>query len=413
LCTSLAINPEQLEHTVTDYEIIGGSNLDKPGARISAHTVEFFGDDDAIFDQAHEFRFVDTKIFLFMAIGLGWTFHRHNAYVFMAADGTRMEVPTNAGLNAKVFRSRMNTLMRHRSPNGRGSAMPIALVEYVVELLKIESSKAQVMRKAAIDAPPMVSAPPAAETSVRSDVGKQAEQAPQGTHKRKRRILRQEPWTAHGAPVKGGIGSVTYPSAAVTERTWSDNTTDYRCAWPDCEFTNEAPRSVASHYTSHVRGQGRQPQPEPDGVDIDHEPRKKIRIRNLRRELEGAMTAAFVNGLAVEDPEYPEWVATWIIDHRVEAVRGSDTELSDAGELDTEQILDRIAALVDRGRGHVLREQIATLNDQLDDKEQQVVEANQQVEAANQAKADAESKAQKATDNLHALRDMINEAGES
>jgi hypothetical protein len=348
-----------------------------------------------------------------MAIGLGWTFHRHNAYVFMAADGTRMEVPTNAGLNAKVFRSRMNTLMRHRSPNGRGSAMPIALVEYVVELLKIESSKAQVMRKAAIDAPPMVSAPPAAETSVRSDVGKQAEQAPQGTHKRKRRILRQEPWTAHGAPVKGGIGSVTYPSAAVTERTWSDNTTDYRCAWPDCEFTNEAPRSVASHYTSHVRGQGRQPQPEPDGVDIDHEPRKKIRIRNLRRELEGAMTAAFVAGLAAEDPEYPEWVATWIIDHRVEAVRGSDTELSDAGELDTDQILDRIAALVDRGRSHVLREQIVTLNDQLDDKDQQVNEVLGTLQEALAQRDAAEQRAQAARDNLNTLRDMINESSES
>ena len=392
-------------------EIIGGENIGKPG-RISAHTVEFFGDDDAIFEQAHEIRFVDTKIFLFMAIGLGWTFHRHNAYVFMADDGTRMEVPTNAGLNAKVFRSRMNTLVRHRSPNGRGSAMPIALVEHVVELLKVESSKAQVMRKAALDAPPMVPAPPAAETNVRSDVGKQAEQTPSGTH-RKRRILRQEPWTAHGSPRKDGIGSNTYPSPAVTERTWSDNTTDYRCAWPDCEYVNEAPRSVASHYAGHNRGQGRQPQPEVDGVDIDHEPRKKVRIRNLRRELEGAMTAAFVGGLNTGDPEYPEWIATWIIEHRVEAVRGSDTEVSDAGELDPEQILDRIAALVDRGRGHVLREQIATLNDQLDDAERQAEEAQQQLRYANDDREAAELRAQKAADNLQALRDLINESSES
>jgi hypothetical protein len=206
---------------------------------------------------------------------------------------------------------------------------------------------------------------------------------------------------------------VTYPSAAVTERTWSDNTTDYRCAWPDCEFTNEAPRSVASHYTSHVRGQGRAPQPEADGVDPDHEPRKRIRIRNLRRELEGAMTAAFVAGLGPDAPEYPEWVATWIIDHRVEAVRGSDTELSDAGELDTDQILDRIAALVDRGRGHVLREQIATLNDQLDDAERQVEEAQQQLRYANDDREAAELRAQKAADNLQALRDLINESSES
>ena len=392
-------------------EILGAEHFGKPG--VTMHTVEFFGDDDAIFEQAQDFRFTDTKIFLFVAVGLGWTFHRHNAYVFMAADGTRMEVPTNAGLNAKVFRSRMNTLMRHRSPNGRGSAMPIALVESVVELLKVEASKAQVMRKAALDAPPMVSAPPTAETNARSDVGKQAEQTPQGTHKRKRRILRQEPWTAHGAPVKSGIGSVTYPSAAVTERTWSDETVDFRCAWPDCEYVNESPRSVASHYTSHVRGQGRAPQPEPDGIDTDHEPRKKIRIRNLRRELEGAMTAAFVAGLAAEDPEYPEWVATWIIDHRVEAVRGSDTELSDAGELDTDQILDRIAALVDRGRSHVLREQIATLNDQLTDKDQQVDEVLDTLQEALAQRDAAEQRAQAARDNLNTLRDMINESSES
>jgi hypothetical protein len=392
-------------------EILGAEHFGKPG--VTMHTVEFFGDDDAIFDQAQDIRTADLKIFLFMAVGLGWSFHRHNAFVFMAADGTRMEVPTNSGLNAKVFRSRMNTLVRHRSPNGRGSHMPIALVEHVVELLKVESSKAQVMRKAALDAPPMVSAPPAAETSVGSFVVNPADPPPQGTHKRKRRILRQEPWTAHGAPVKGGIGSVTYPSAAVTERTWSDNTTDYRCAWPDCEFTNEAPRSVASHYTSHVRGQGRAPQPEADGVDPDHEPRKRIRIRNLRRELDGAMTAAFVAGLGPDAPEYPEWVATWIIDHRVEAVRGSDTELSDAGELDTDQILDRIAALVDRGRGHVLREQIATLNDQLDDAERQVEEAQQQLRYANDDREAAELRAQKAADNLQALRDLINESSES
>lgn len=383
-------------------QIFGVEHFGKPGS--SMHTVEFF--DDSVLAQAQEYRIADVKIFLFMAVGLGWKFHRHNAFIFVAADGTRMEVPTNVGLNAKVFRSRMNTLMRHRSPSGRGAGMPVALVEYVINLCKVEPSKAQIMRKAALDAPAMEPAPAAAETVV------ETEQAPTATVRRKRRILRQEPWTAHGGMRKDGAGSETYPSPAVTERTWSDNTTDWRCAFPDCEYTSEDnPRSVASHYAAlHMRGKGRSPQPEPDGVDPDHEPRKQTRIRNLRRELEGAMTAAFVNGLAVEDPEYPEWLATWIIEHRVEAVRGSDTEVS-IGELDADQILDRIAALVDRGRGKVLREQISTLNDQLTDRERQIEEAQQQLRYANDDREAAEQRAQKAADNLHALRDLINEAG--
>ena len=193
-----------------------------------------------------------------------------------------------------------------------------------------------------------------------------------------------------------------YPSKAVMERTWSNDTTDFACQWPGCDFTDESPHTVAKHNGAHKRGKGKQAQAEVDGFDPAHvsNPRKLTRIRALTREIYGAFAAAFTaNGLALD----PEWLAAWIIDHRIEALPG-DTPVSE--ELSEDQILDKIAALVDRGRGKVLREQIDNLQHQVEGymEEQDTLRQDLTEQLDGLGKARAEH----AEGNLKALRDLIN-----
>jgi hypothetical protein len=314
------------------------------------------------------------------AIGMGFTGIAGKEHSLMAPDGTRVGLPMHGDLNFKVFRSKINTIVTHAEP----VVSPFSLVEIIALHLKLDPDHLRVLRVAidkfqkrvsSVVHPPLPSA------------GEEGEDVPVVIPPLTRDLIKEEPWTAHGRSRPNQQGTETYPSDAVMERLWSDDTTDYACRWPDCDYVRTNPRSVAAHFTSHVRGQGKAPQPEGDGVDTEWTPKQITRIRRLKRELDGALTAALAAGI---DFQNTQWVAEWIINHRIEdlAERG-DTGESDDGPLTAEQILDKIAALADRGRAHSLREQIVILNDLLDQSEK--------------ARARVEG-------NLHALRDMINEA---
>jgi hypothetical protein len=153
---------------------------------------------------------------------------------------------------------------------------------------------------------------------------------------------------------------------------------------------------VANHFASkHRRGQGTAPQPEADGLDNDWTPTQATRIRRLKRELDGALAA----GIDLTDTEA---IAAWIITHRIEGLPGTEGGDGDtsvpAEPLTAEQILDKIAALADRGRAHILREQLNSLNGLLD--------------ASEAAREEEARRRQKAEGNLTALRELINETGE-
>jgi len=346
-------------------------------------------------------RYVDGKTLALLALASGWT-PTHvgggvGGMLFIADDGTRFSVPiVESDQSVKSLRSNVRKVLRHRKPNG---PPPLVIVERVIDYLKMDASRATTLRILASEA----GAPTVAGSPVEPvpDDGGSSEPAPvvtpPGRH-RKRRITREEPWSAHR-----NQSGVTYPSDAVMERTWNDGTTDFACRWEGCDFTDDNARTVAAHNGAHKRGQGKSPQPEVDGFDPNHVPgtSRTRRIFKLRREVDGALTAALAQGIDFSVVDQAEWIATWIIDHRVEPVKGSGDE-ADEVELTPEQILDRIAALADRGRGKILREQVDSTQALAEDYLEQLTEAQAQRDAAL-------AKASRVEGNLSALRDMFNE----
>lgn len=325
----------------------------------------------------------DVRSIALIAIGLGWRVGKAKGVNLTAEDGTSVQLPTNAGLNFKVFRSRIRTVIRHGVIRTR---LPFTeWVEQCIRLTKLEHSHAQLIR----DAVTTISSEQHWATvggGTLEDAKLTEEADGSVVVEAPNHITREEPWSAHGRVRSGG--SETYPSDAVMERHWSDNTIDYACRWPDCDYVSSIPRSTAAHYGSHLRGSGKSPAPEADGFDSAWVPRQTARITRLRRELDGALVAALAAGLDLRTPEFSHFLAQWIIDHRIESAGGDPDGGEDEGPLSTEQILDKISALADRGRSKVLREQLDTMNALLDE---------------------SEAARRKAEGNLHALRDMLNE----
>ena len=331
-----------------------------------------------------DIQFRDVKIIVGLAMWCGWTTHKGKLFHLRAHDGTSMEIPTNTNLNIRVFRSRIRTILRHRE---NINTPPAVMVGSIIDTYKVDKSHAQILWALAKEVKPVKQpAAPFAPTT--------AEKYPV------RKIVKQEPWSAHNRTSKKG-GTQTYPSKAVMERTWSDNTTDYACRWEDCSYTNENPQSTARHFAAHRRGEGKAPQAITDGVDPTWTPQKRARIAKLRGEVDGALRAALSQGIDFSVVDQAEWIATWIIEHRVEPLGDGEGGGSER-ELTAEELLDRIAALASRGRTPLLRQQIDSLN--------AAVEGYMsEVDDARALAALATARAERAEGNLHTLRDLLNE----
>ena len=354
-----------------------------------------------------DLRLRDAKVLLYLGSFCGWHLSRGpSGFVILTShDGQRIEVPNQDTLSTKAFRQRVRKIMRHRVSN-----IPvIAVVDRVISEVKMDASHANMLRRLATEVSAVASVP-VAEEPVEEPVQSQPESVPPAAEADveaeptpvvtgRRRMVRQEPWSAHKGATKEGF-STTYPSNAVLERTWSDGVIDYACRWAGCPFTHESAHSVSSHFASHRRGQGVAPQPPADGVDPDHTPQKRARIRRLRVEIDGALRAALSQQIDWSVVDQAEWLAAWIIEHRV-APTPHVGEDDNPREYTAEEMLDQIAALVDRGRTVVLREQVETLNTQVED-------FMQQMEEILAAQVLSEERAAQAEGDLNALRDMLN-----
>ena len=344
-------------------------------------------------------RFRDTKVILGLASWCGWEMLDIKQFMFIAHDGTKLRLPTNTNLNMKVFRSKVRSIFRHRDPDAYGNPPLGVIVGHVIDQFKVDASHAHMLHQLADEAQSR-SQPESVLPAIESGGSVESEPAPVETETvRERYITKHEPWSAHRSLRKGAVE--TYPSQAVTERTWSDGVTDYACQWEGCPYTHEIPQSVARHFAGHRRGQGKAEQMEADGIDPDWTPRRRAKIQRLRGEIDNALTAAFASGIDWSTTDQAEWIATWIIDHRIDPV-SEGGEASEARELTTEEVLDKIAALVDRGRGKILREQIDSLNSAVEGYMAEVDDARNMAAAAM-------ARAERAEGNLHALRDLINE----
>ena len=361
---------------------------------------EIEGYDTPVIDEdlIRSIRFRDVKVLLGLASWCGWEMLDIKQFLFIAQDGTKLRIPTNTNLNMKVFRSKVRSLFRHRDPEAYGGPPLGVIVGSIIDNYKVEASHANMLRQLADEVKPLSqpeSVPPV------EGGGSKSEPAPVEIETViPRHIVKHEPWSAHRSMRKGA--SETYPSLAVTERTWSDGVTDYACQWEGCPYTHEVPQSVARHFAAHRRGRGKADQMETDGIDPNWKPNRRAKIQRLRSEIDGALLAAFAADIDWSTTDQGEWIATWIIDHRVDTTsEGGD--VSDSRELTTEEVLDKIAALVDRGRGKILREQIESLNSAVEGYMSEVDDARNMAAAMT-------ARAERAEGNLHALRDLINEA---
>jgi hypothetical protein len=89
------------------------------------------------------------------------------------------------------------------------------------------------------------------------------------------------PWLAHKASNK--VGGTRYQSEAVVQRTHSDGSIDFECAFEGCEYESQNPRGVAVHYGKAHTMKGQVPPASQDnGLTIDPEYTEPILTRDYR-----------------------------------------------------------------------------------------------------------------------------------
>lgn len=221
-------------------------------------------------------------------------------------------------------------------------------------------------------------------------------------------ILAVGQWLARKNSLSSGGGRV-YQSHAVLERNWSDGSTDYLCAWPDCDYSAATPYSVSTHYgrsKSHSLT-GTQtpllevPVYEPSG--IRHGASTEARARRLARELLAAQ-AALGTDWSWDGPGQVEALALAVVRARDEGK--DDHELP--GPLSNEQVLERIRRLVDDGSYLVALEQQQQQKDEIEALHRDLEESLGAQQAEANARVQAEARAVEAEDNWTALRELIN-----
>jgi len=102
-------------------------------------------------------------------------------------------------------------------------------------------------------------------------------------------IVSSEPWMARVS--SDGRKTDLYPSQATLERTWSDGSVDYACAWEGCDYTADKPRSTSSHYRIHVMDSGVRVDTTPTVFDAKVDGYRTVRVAHLAKEIEAALDA--------------------------------------------------------------------------------------------------------------------------
>lgn len=215
--------------------------------------------------------------------------------------------------------------------------------------------------------------------------------------------VRSEPWLAHlTASARGGT---KYPSAAVTEVTWSDETVTYECS-QGCGYTAPKPRSVASHYAGAHTAKG-------EGIDsitarLDAVPvadyTEPLTVRDYvpSERLILALAEWLTEGVIRDGAQSPRSLAESMLRWAHERPDLGDVEHRTPQALAPEQILTRIRELVGR-----------PLVDDLETARTQAAEAQ---DAARQATEERDAMARTLAAvqrDLNALRDMIPTVGMS
>jgi hypothetical protein len=208
----------------------------------------------------------------------------------------------------------------------------------------------------------------------------------------KAETVTDRPWLANGRG-RGKGGAALYESKAVIERTHADGTVTYRCAFAGCSEESDNPRSIASHYPKHNRGQGKTKLNPSVTVESD---RRLARIDRLAAELRVAFAAANQGG--APSVLTPEALAEHVIDARIARGEGEHREPDTLHD-----ILQRLATLAHAAQA---LDPTVELRRDVDELRSEVAEARLAADAA-------EAKLRAAKETLAALRDLTAEAADA
>lgn len=191
-----------------------------------------------------------------------------------------------------------------------------------------------------------------------------------------RKLLSVAPMVARRAQGRG------YPSETTNERRWSDGTVDYSCRFLGCDYTALSRKSVGSHWRTHVLAGEAEKQVQPKAtVDI---PAYEVAHRDgytPRKERVSALAEvlAALDLWAMSPQEVAEFVLNW---QHEQSSTGSRVA-AEREDLTSDDVLNRIRALLDNGTYLRQQEEITELRQQT---EALSVDLNAALDEANQAK---------------------------
>lgn len=164
-----------------------------------------------------------------------------------------------------------------------------------------------------------------------------------------RRLVSEQPWMAHSGTTKGTPKA--YPTRNTIERTWSDGTKDYRCAYEGCDYTHDRPKNVVTHFAAkHVRHGDLDKQGRPDLLVDDPNFEGTGLTRKVRpRKSRIAALAGFLAGLDLRNLT-PEEIAERSLEFLADLSNSGSPDAQEREPLTPEQIITRIRSLVDSGR---------------------------------------------------------------
>ena len=317
-----------------------------------------------------------AKALIMLAIGLGW-----NAIVrpgqpakLTARDGKVVSVPTNTGLRIGVWQGCLSSIMTHTEP---GFTVSPEYVDRLVKTFKVdrekerrirnaigESPEQQRERRAALrEAPEPVVVLPAPDDEPAAFVDQRPPFLPTSTAPRE--IVSRKPAMARYQATAGG--AKLYESRAADEITYSDGSKTYVCNV--CDKPYPSLKAVASHRRVHTNAGEASPignMHRAETVGFDPTPAKPgspRRMQRLSSEIEAALNSMdprHIDDMTRSDLAHA--IAAWIVEHRPDTSHHDES----AEGLTPEQILNRIAVLVDRGRTVELMAQVESQQQRID-----------------------------------------------
>lgn len=306
-----------------------------------------------------------------VAVQMGWRITRgkHGNFIFETPGSSEERVsfsmPQTAG-NAGVNQQWMNKLVRYGPDRDAAARLGLGASKVIPvgSILRSDAERATLLAVVEQDS---VTIPTGGEYLI--------EKAPAMP----RTITSAKPFQAKNG-LAGDKGKY-YDSPAITERKWSDGTTDYACT--RCDYVNATPQQVGGHQRKHLRGKDYE-RPE-TYVGPAYQPDVSGSVTRLANQIAAAKDMLGADASPLD-------LATFIVNSR----KQGEDDVEHRGPLTDEQVIERIRSLVDRGAYMEARERSEKL-------EATVAELGERLSIEASARQAAESK-------WAALKELMNES---